>query len=92
MSTAPGVVNVRLPGAAQDVQAAARLPGCAAATVSGLTLIEMSQPNPNRRDAGERVYLTIRITIPRLRRASAQPPSNSPAPRSLQGGPCHDNH
>ncbi len=88
MSTAPGVVKVRVPGAAQDVQAAACLPDYAAAMVSGRDLIEMSQPYPGRRDARERVHLTI----PRLRRASAQPPRSSPAPRSLKGGPCHDDH
>jgi hypothetical protein len=79
---APGVVKIRLSGSARDI-----------AAVAGLDLIEISPPYPNRRDAGERVYLTVRVTTTITPRgASAQPPSNSPAPRSLKGGPSHDDH
>ena len=54
----------------------ASLFGCLA---TGIDLIDMSQPYPNRRQAGARLYLTIRITTdpPRI---SAQPP-RGPAAR-----------
>lgn len=89
---APGVVKIRLSGAARDIAAVASLLGYAAGP-GGLDLIEISPPYPNRRDAGERVYLTVRLTMPATPcGASAQPPSSSPAPRSLKGGPSHDDH
>ncbi len=43
-------------------------------------------PYPNRRDAGERVYLTARICPPRN---PAAPLPHTP-PRSLPGGTRHD--
>ena len=56
---APGIVKIRLSGAAGDVAMVAALltdyDGC------GIDVIEQSAPYPNRRDPGERVYLTVRI-------------------------------
>ena len=56
---APGVVKIRLSGALPDIAALASLFGRRG---TGIDLIEVSQPYPNRRDAGARLYLTIRIT------------------------------
>jgi hypothetical protein len=67
---APGVVKIRLSGALPDIAALATLFGCLA---SGIDLIEVSQPYPNRRDAGARLYLTIRITADPAG-TGAQPP------------------
>jgi hypothetical protein len=53
---APGVVKIRLSGALPDIAAVASLFGCLA---PGVDLIEVSQPYPNRREAGTRLYLTI---------------------------------
>jgi len=54
-----GVVKVRLSGTAGDVAVVAALltgyDGC------GIDVIEQSAPYPDRRDPGERVYLTVRI-------------------------------
>jgi hypothetical protein len=55
---APGVVKVRLSGALPDIAALASLFGHLA---TGIDLIDVSQPYPNRRDAGARLYLTVRI-------------------------------
>ena len=55
----PGVVKIRLCGAVPDIAAVARLLGCPA---PGIDLIDLSPPYPNRRDAGARLYLTIRLT------------------------------
>ena len=56
---APGIVKVRLSGAAGDVAMVAALltdyNGC------GIDVIEQSAPYPNRRDPGERVYLTVLV-------------------------------
>lgn len=56
---AAGVVKIRLSGATGDVAMVAALltgyDGC------GIDVIEQSAPYPNRRDPGERVYLTVRI-------------------------------
>ena len=56
---APGVVKIRLSGAAGDAAVVAVLltgyDGC------GIDVIEQSAPYPNRRDPGERVYLTAWI-------------------------------
>ena len=51
----PGVVKVRLSGAGPDIDAMASL----LAAAGGLGLIDVSQPYPNRREAGARLYLTI---------------------------------
>jgi hypothetical protein len=48
---APGVVKVRLSGAAQDIEVVAGL-------LAG-AVIEESGQYPNRRDPGVRVYLTV---------------------------------
>ena len=54
--TTPGVVGVRLSGAAADVALMARL----LATAGGsMEVLAQSPPYPNRRDPGERVYLTV---------------------------------
>ena len=58
---APGVVKIRLSGALPDLEAVAGLVGLAARRAGGIDLIEVSQPYPNRRDAGARLYLTIRL-------------------------------
>ena len=56
---APGVVKVRLSGASGAGAVVAALltgyDGC------GIDVIEQSAPYPNRREPGERVYLTVRI-------------------------------
>jgi len=56
---APGIVRIRLPGAAGDVAMVAALltgyDGC------GIDVIERSAAYPNRRDPGGRVYLTAWI-------------------------------
>ena len=56
---APGIVKIRPSGADRDVAMVAALltgyDGC------GIDVIEQSAPYPNRRDPGERVYLTVRI-------------------------------
>ncbi len=48
---APGVVKVRLSGASQDIEFVAEL-------LVGM-VIDRSAPYPNRRDPGQRVYLTV---------------------------------
>ncbi len=57
---APGVVKVRLLGAAEDIEAAARVL-CAGPR---LELVDRSPLYPNRRDPGARAYLTLQITQP----------------------------
>jgi len=56
---APGIVKIRLSGASGDVAMVAALltgyDGC------GIDVIEQSVPYPNRRDPGERVYLTVLV-------------------------------
>ena len=52
---APGVVKVRLSGSAADVAAVA------AVIASGARVLERSAAYANRRDPGERVYLTVQI-------------------------------
>jgi hypothetical protein len=56
---AAGVVKIRLSGASGEVAVVAALltgyNGC------GIEVIGQSAPYPNRRDPGERVYLTVRI-------------------------------
>ena len=55
----PGVVKVRLSGAVPDIDALASL----LAAAGGLGLIDVSQPYPNRREAGARLYLTICLAL-----------------------------
>jgi hypothetical protein len=50
---APGVVKVRLSGAAEDIEPVAEL------LAAHGTVIERSAPYPNRRDPGVRVYMTV---------------------------------
>jgi hypothetical protein len=50
---APGIVKVRLSGAAADIEHITRL-------LAG-TIIERSAPYPNRRNPGVRVYLTALV-------------------------------
>ena len=76
---APGVVQIRLSGALPDIAALASLFGCLA---TGIDLIEVSQPYPNRREAGARLYLTIRITAGQPG-TGAQPPRRPAAPPHL---------
>jgi hypothetical protein len=54
---APGVIKLRLSGAAADIDALAAL----LADLPPVEVIDRSAPYPNRRDPGERAYLTIRI-------------------------------
>ena len=56
---APGVVKIRLSGALPDIAALASLFGRRS---PGIDLIEVSQPYPDRREAGARLYLTVRLT------------------------------
>ena len=93
---APGVVQVRLNGGQDD---GAALAGVLAAVPGLEVLTGPDGPYPNRRDAGERVYLTARIcppSTPSPHEASAGPPRNPAAPlphtppRSLPGGTRHD--
>jgi hypothetical protein len=74
---APGVVKIRLSGALPDITALAALLGCLA---PGIDLIEVSQPYPNRRDPGARLYLTLRI--PADPTGTGAPPPRGPAARS----------
>lgn len=57
---APGVVRVRLSGAAADVGAAAAV-FSGGASADDIEVIETSGRYPNRRDPGERLYLVIRL-------------------------------
>jgi hypothetical protein len=76
---APGVVKIRLSGALPDIAALASLLGCLA---TGTGLIDVSQPYPNRRDAGVRLYLTIRLAADRPG-TGAQPPGRAASPPQL---------
>ena len=58
--TAPGIVEVRLSGAPDDVEMLATLVADYAGP--GTDVIERSTRYPNRRDPGVRVYLTLQIT------------------------------
>jgi hypothetical protein len=55
---APGVVKIRLSGVAGDVEVLADV----LSTSLAAEVIDRSAPYPNRRDPGERVYLTLRVT------------------------------
>jgi hypothetical protein len=74
-------VNIRLMGHPDDLVAVAT-------HLSRLLGVEPAAgPYPNRREPGHRLYLTVHVHRPPSGRrgASAQPPSNPPAPRSLEG-------
>ncbi len=60
---ARGVVKIRPSGAAGDVEVLADVLSASPAA----EVIDRSAPYPNRRDPGERVYLTLRITEEALR-------------------------
>jgi hypothetical protein len=53
-------VKVRLLGILPGVSAAVRVP-TAAADAEGFEVAEVSQPYPNRRDPGFRLYVTLRF-------------------------------
>lgn len=59
---APGVVRVRLSGAPEDLEVVAEVLG--GYPGAGVEVLDQSAPYPNRRDPGQRVYLTLRITEP----------------------------
>jgi hypothetical protein len=60
---APGVVKARLSGAPEDVEYLARfLAGGGILAGEDIEVLDQSAPYPNRRDPGERVYLTVRVT------------------------------
>ncbi len=75
---APGVVKIRLSGALPDITAVARLFGYPA---PGIDLIDISQPYPNRRDAGARLYLTIRLAADPPGTGAQPPRCPSPPPQ-----------
>jgi hypothetical protein len=52
---APGVVKIRLLGAAEDIEPVAEL------LAAHGQVIEQSAPYPNRRDPGVRVYMTLQV-------------------------------
>ena len=52
------MVKIRLSGAADDVEVLAGV----LSTSPAAEVVDRSAPYPNRRDPGERVYLTLRIT------------------------------
>jgi hypothetical protein len=58
---APGVVQVRLLGSLPELAALAQLVG----NLPGVEILTARGPRPNRCDPGERVYLTVRIDLPR---------------------------
>jgi hypothetical protein len=57
---APGVARIRLLGAAGDVTNLAATPETVL-PASGVELIDEPAPYANRRDAGERRYLNVRV-------------------------------
>jgi hypothetical protein len=59
---APGVVKVRLSGAAEDLEVVAEI--LAGYPGAGVQILDQSAPYPNRRDPGQRVHLTLRIADP----------------------------
>ena len=90
MSTAPGsALAGQVPGVVQITLAGSPFGlDVLTAILGGLRAVEIltgpDGPYPDRREAGERVYLTVRIgtpdTTPNQRGASAQPPSDPLAP------------
>jgi hypothetical protein len=63
---APGVVKIRLSGAAEDLEVVAEV--LAGYPGAGVEVLDRSAPYPNRRDPGVRVYLTLRIAAPEVTR------------------------
>lgn len=59
---APGVVKVRLSGVAEDLEVVAEI--LSGYPDAGVEVLDQSSPRRNRRDPGQRVYLTLRITEP----------------------------
>lgn len=59
---APGVVKVRLSGAAEDLEVVAEI--LAGFPGAGVEVLDQSAPYLNRRDLGQRIYLTLRISEP----------------------------
>ena len=61
----PGIVEARLSGGAEDVAAVIsvleRLGAALPVTTAGVEVLHRSSAYPNRRDPGERVYLTVRV-------------------------------
>ena len=57
---APGVLKLRLSGAAEDIDTLAVL----LAGLPAVVVLERSGAYANRRDPGERVYLTIQVIPP----------------------------
>ena len=64
-STAPGIAEVRLSGSAEDVATLVsvldRLGAGLPVTTVGVEILTRSAPYLNRRDPGQRVYLTVRV-------------------------------
>jgi hypothetical protein len=59
---AAGVVKVRLSGDPGDLEVVAEI--LARFGGAGVQILDRSAPYPNRRDPGQRVYLTLRLTDP----------------------------
>jgi hypothetical protein len=61
----PGVVEVRLSGAAEDtatvISVLERLAAGLPVTTIALEIVHRSGPRANRRDPGERTYLLVRV-------------------------------
>ena len=71
------MVKVRLSG---DLPALAAVAALLASVPAAELLTGPDGPYPNRRDAGARVYLTVRILPPSSPGAGAPPPGTRPAP------------
>jgi hypothetical protein len=76
-ASAPGVVKVRLSGSAADVGLMVRLFGTLAAKGGFMEVLEQSSPYPNRRDPGERVYLTVLLYADRALAEADQAPGGT---------------
>ena len=73
-SAGPGVVQVRLLGELSELAVLAGL----VTSLPGVEILTVHGPRPNRRDLGERVYLTVRIDLSRWA-ASTRPAIPRPA-------------
>ncbi len=79
----PGMVKVRLSGAVADTEVLACLLAYLAVHCdAGIDLIDVSPPYPNRREAGARLYLTVRLTAD-LAATGARPPHRATSRRQL---------
>ncbi len=62
---APGVAEIRLSGTAEDtgilVSVLERIAAGQPVTTVGLEILTRPAPRDNRRDPGQRVYLTVRV-------------------------------